>query len=111
MELAGEKPKDNSRLFGVPKDVVEKQQPNLDARWANCHFIEPEYPELFHHRLLMQLENLEHEELFVGKLEIDNLSRCLCLPKHLRKFSELPQIHTGKDKEMWRRGLATIPIG
>lgn len=108
VQVVHEKLKESSRLFGVSKNGGKNPRLILDARRTNCHFIDPGYPELYHHVLFMQIEKSNKEALFVGKLEIDSFCHRLRLPEHLRTF---PSIDSGKDKEeQWPR-LVTVPVG
>lgn len=71
----------------------------------NYHFIDPVYPEL-PPGLFMRQEKAE-EELFLGKLGIENFFHHLHLPEHIHTFPD----RTGKDKEMrWPR-LVTVLMG
>lgn len=73
VESVCERPKTINVLFGVPEDDGRNQDLILDARRANCHFIEMEYSEHSHSMLSIQIENYEEEEVHMGKLNIDNV--------------------------------------
>lgn len=113
VELVREKPIEINGLFGVPKDGGTKQRLTPDAKRANCHSIDPEYPELPHPGLFMQMKMSEKEELYVGKLDIDKFYNRLRLPEHLLPYFGLPPIYlekNGHEKKWWPR-LRTVPMG
>lgn len=108
VELSSDEPLEINGLFAVPKDG-DKQRLILDARRGNLHFKPPEDPELPHPGLFTQLQKEATQDLWIGKLDLDNFYHRLELPKHLRPYFGLPPLFLN-DKKVWPV-YRVIPMG
>lgn len=78
-----EQQKEINCLLGVSKEG-DKQGLDLDARRSNLHITVSESPELPHLGYAEQMTLNEQDELWIGKVDIDNFYHRLASPTHLQ---------------------------
>lgn len=108
IELVDTKPLEINGLLAVEKDKT-KQRLILDARRANHYFVEPDDPQIPHPGLFTQLHMKKSEEIYVGKIDLDNYYYRLELPKQFRPYFGLLLINPN-GKTVWPR-FRVVPMG
>jgi hypothetical protein len=97
-------------LFGVPKGT-DQQRLILDARRANCYFIDPPSVELPSPSHLAALRTVSPLPFYVAKLDLSNFYHQLVLPSWLCPYFALPALSMSDLLHLRRRGvnIACLP--
>jgi hypothetical protein len=78
-------------LFGVPKGDTETRL-ILDARAANCYFVDAPHVRLPSPAHLTQLQVDDRSPFFVAKMDLSNFYHQLVLPHWIRPFFAMPSL-------------------
>ena len=92
-------PKCINGLFGTPKPDGATRL-ILDARWANCFFIDPPHVELPSPTHFSQLVVGSKQKFTVAKLDLSNFYHQLTLPEWIRSYFSLPALSVSELSEL-----------